>query len=204
MLQVVTLTTILQRLSSLLGAFLATLGGVATKGYGAMGRKVKCQITKEVGLSDEFFKAPNGKYYKTEQIYLHWKHESDDRKKCIELICDYADYRGENYAPTFLNKMIADFGHVFGYGVLLQTIQDCESSFRWANDNKEFKNEFGRLSYYQSIIGNHIADVYKEQERIREQESRIRLTPIEEFVDVDNIGCPTGGGKDLSILLGDV
>ena len=34
----------------------------------AMARKVKCQITKEWGMSDAFYKAPNGKYYKSKKL----------------------------------------------------------------------------------------------------------------------------------------
>ena len=169
-----------------------------------MGRKVKCQVTKEIGDSSEFFKAPNGKYYKTEEIYNHWRHESEDRKECIRLICEHADYKNGEYAPTFLNKMLADFGKKVGYDVLLETIRECDKEFQWANENKDFNNEMGRLFYYKAIIGNHVVDVYKKHQRIKEQEKKIATTPVEAFTDVENIGCPTGGGKDLSGLLGDI
>lgn len=166
-----------------------------------MGRRVKCQVTHEEGDSSVFFKAPNGKYYKTQEIYNHWRHEVDDRKECINLICEYGNYK---IAPTYLNKMVSDFGKRTGYDVLLATIRECENDFQWANDNKDFNNEMGRLFYYKAIIGNHIADVYKRVQLRKEQERKMNSTPIECFVDVDNIGCPTGGGKDLSKLLGEV
>lgn len=169
-----------------------------------MGRKVKCQVTNEIGNSSEFFKAPNGKYYKTEQIYNKWKHEMNDRKECTNLICEYADYKDGEYAPTFLHKMLSDFGKKVGYDVLLETIKECDEEFRWANDNKEFNNEMGRLFYYKAIIGNKIVDVYKRQQWVKEQERTIKNTPIDAFTNSDNIGCPTGGGKDLSRLLGEV
>lgn len=169
-----------------------------------MGRKVKCQVTKEIGDSSEFFKAPNGKYYKTEEVYNHWKRESDDRKRCIELICDYANYKNGDLAPTYLNKMISDFGNKVGYDVLLDTIKECEKEFLWANANKEFNNEMGRMFYYKAIIGNRVVDVYKRNQLIKEQEKQIESMPIEAFEDVDKVGCHTGGGKDLRYLLGDL
>lgn len=36
-------------------------------------RKVKCQVTGIYGTSDTFYKAPNGKYYETEDIYEKYK-----------------------------------------------------------------------------------------------------------------------------------
>jgi len=169
-----------------------------------MGRKVKCQVTKELGDSSEFYKAPNGKYYKTEEIYNHWKHESDDRKECINLICEYGNYKNGEYAPTYLNKMIAEFGKRAGYDVLLETIKECDETFRWANENKEFNSEMSRLFYYKAIIGNKIVDVYKRHERLKTQEKWISAAPTEELVDIENIGCPTGGGRDLTGLLGEI
>ena len=44
-----------------------------------MARKVKCQITKEWGMSDVFYKAPNGKYYKSQKLYEVWLKEKTDR-----------------------------------------------------------------------------------------------------------------------------
>ncbi len=169
-----------------------------------MGRKVKCQITHEVGDSADFYKAPNGKYYKSEDVYNLWRRETEDRKECIRLICDYADYKSGEYAPTYLNKMLKEFADKVGYDVLLETIQGCEKEFIWANENKEFNNELGRLFYYKAIIGNKVVDVYKKHQRIKEQEKRMSQTPIEIYGDIDNIGCPTGGGKDLRNLLGEI
>lgn len=169
-----------------------------------MGRKVKCQVTKEVGDASEFFKAPNGKYYKTEQIYNKWRHEAEDRRQCIDLICEYANYKSIEYAPSFLNKMLSDFGKKVGYDVLLETIQECENDFLWANSNRDFNNEMGRMFYFKAIIGNHIVDVYKRHEQSKEQEELMEKTPVEAFTDIGNVGCPTGGGKDLSKLLGEV
>lgn len=169
-----------------------------------MSRKVKCQITHEIGSSDNFYKAPNGKYYKSEQIYNSWRREVNDRNECIRLICEYADYKNGEYAPTFLNKMISDFGKKVGYDVLLETIQECDKEFRWANNNKEFNNEIGRLFYYKSIIGNHIIDVYQRSQRMKELEKKIESTSNEVFENIENIGCSIGKGKDLSGLLGDL
>ena len=49
-----------------------------------MARKVKCQITGEYGTSETFYKADNGKYYKSKELYNVWNKENEDRKRVIE------------------------------------------------------------------------------------------------------------------------
>lgn len=166
-------------------------------------RIVKCQITKEKGPADSFFKAPNGKYYKTEALYLNQKHQYECRCKCISLICDYAHYDSEKIAPTFLFKMLSEFGEKVGYDILLDTITEYEDSFLWANDNKEFKNEVGRLLYYKSIISNHIIDVYKKAQNEKVHQKLTEQAPEIDIEEAKNIGCSVGKGKDISGLVGD-
>ena len=56
----------------------------AWKGGVKLARKVKCQITGEYGTSETFYKADNGKYYKSKELYNVWNKENEDRKRVIE------------------------------------------------------------------------------------------------------------------------
>ena len=168
-----------------------------------MGRKVKCQITKEVGDSTVFYKAPNGKYYKTEQTYKDWKRESDNRLECINLICEYAGYKDGGYAPTFLHKMVSDFGKKLGYDILLETIKDREKDFLWANEHKDFESELSRLFYYKSIIGNHIIDIYIKHQK--ESKYLIKDNVSTDYYEGNNnVERSTGNGKDVSQMMGEM
>ena len=58
-----------------------------------MARKVKCQITKEWGTSDTFYKAPNGKYYKSKKLY-------EVRNIKSFLMTDLISLKGSSYILT--------------------------------------------------------------------------------------------------------
>ena len=165
-----------------------------------MSRRVKCQVTKEMGTSDIFFKAPNGKYYKTEEVYLEWKRTSELRNMCISILCDVAGYNENIVIPTFLNKMVNDIGKKTGFDVLYETIQRHYKDFVWANEHKEFATELNRLFYYQSIIKNNIIEVYNEHQEEKEQKKR-----EESFVPPEDLtaGRIVKRGKDLTKILGD-
>lgn len=164
-----------------------------------MGRRVKCQVTKEIGDSKEFFKAPNGKYYKTEEVYNNWLSAASLRRQCLSEICDVAGYDESVVVPTFLNKMINEIGKKVGYDVLLETIRRNRKCFEWANEHREFPNELNRLFYYKSIILNNVIEVYKEEQLNKEQQRRVDKdeTPPENL----DVGITGGRGKDLSVLL---
>lgn len=165
-----------------------------------MSRQVKCQITKEWGSSDDFFKAPNGKYYKSEEVYQQWKRTSKLRNQCISTLCDVAGYNENIVVPTFLNKMVNDLGNKVGFDVLNETIQRHYKDFVWANEHKEFTTEINRLFYYQSIIKNNVVDVYQEYQDRKDQQRR-----EDSFVPPDdlNAGHIVKRGKDLTTLLGE-
>ena len=166
-----------------------------------MARKVKCQVTHEFGTSDSFYKAPNGKYYKSEEIYTQWKRNCELRNMCISVLCDVAGYNENIVVPTFLNKIVNDIGKKVGYDVLYDTIQRHYKDFVWANEHKEFTTEINRLFYYQSIIKNNVVEVYKEYQENKEQQKREEhFTPPE---DLNSAGRIVKKGKDYTALLED-
>jgi len=47
-------------------------------------RQCKCQVTGEKGTTDTFYKADNGKYYKSKEVYDIWNKENENRKKLLK------------------------------------------------------------------------------------------------------------------------
>ena len=148
-----------------------------------MARQVKCQITKECGTSDDFYKAPNGKYYKTKNIYDEWKLQTDKRIECIDVIMELLGYKKGMKLPTIAFKKIGEY-EVYGYDVLFDTIREQIDKIQWALNNKDFKNETGRISYVFAILQNNVMTVYKKKEAEKHEmkiNSRIDVT----YEDID-------------------
>lgn len=49
-------------------------------------RKVTCRVTGETGYSNEFYKAPNGKYYKSKELYESTMAQREYKTKILYLI----------------------------------------------------------------------------------------------------------------------
>ena len=49
-------------------------------------RKVKCKVTGEIGYDFQFYKAPNGRYYKNKKIYEDKMKDTEFRSKIIKVI----------------------------------------------------------------------------------------------------------------------
>ena len=150
-----------------------------------MARKVKCQITKEEGTSDVFYKAPNGKYYKSQKLYEAWLKEKIDREEFLDMFAtDFLGYKKGQVFPTVLCKRLKEL-EFYGYDVINQTVKKCKSSIEYALTHKDFASENGKISYIFAIIKNNINDVYKQI--VEEEKKPIVEHCIDETVDIDNI-----------------
>lgn len=150
-----------------------------------MARKVKCQITKEEGTSDVFYKAPNGKYYKSQKLYETWLKEKTDREEFLDMFAtDFLGYKKGQVFPTVLCKRLKEL-EFYGYDVINQTVKKCKSSIEYALTHKDFASENGKISYIFAIIKNNINDVYKQI--VEEEKKPIVEHYIDETVDIDNI-----------------
>ena len=135
-----------------------------------MARKVKCQITGEYGTSDVFYKADNGKYYKSKELYDVWNKENEDRKHVIERFAiEFLDYVPGQVFPTILTKKLKEL-EFYGYDVINKTIDKSYDSIQYALRTKDFRNDVGKISYIFAII--------KKQKREYD---------IDTSVDIDNI-----------------
>ena len=150
-----------------------------------MARKVKCQITGEYGTSDVFYKADNGKYYKSKELYDVWNKENEDRKHVIERFAiEFLDYVPGQVFPTILTKKLKEL-EFYGYDVINKTIDKSYDSIQYILRNKDFRNDVGKISYIFAIIKNNINDVYKQV--VKEEKEQKREYDIDTSVDIDSI-----------------
>lgn len=150
-----------------------------------MARKVKCQITKEWGTSETFYKAPNGKYYKSQKLYEVWLKEKTDRENFLNMFaCEFLGYKSGQVFPTILCKRLQEL-EFYGFDVINKTVQKCSSSIEYALTHKNFVNEGIKISYIFAIIKNNINDVYKQVVK----EDNIPKTEhyIDDTVDIEDI-----------------
>jgi hypothetical protein len=161
-----------------------------------MARKVKCQITHEIGSSDVFVKI-NGKYYKTREIYDDYKRESDLHKKVVNIIAnDLLNYQEGQVFPNVLYKKIKEL-EFYPNAVILQTVENNYDNIKYWMDRKDFDSDFAKISYIFAIIKNKINDTYKEWKRnelITIQENK---TNIEFNLDINEENTAQKG-KDIS------
>lgn len=138
-----------------------------------MARQCKCQVTGEKGTTDAFYKADNGKYYKSKEVYDIWNKENENRKKVIEKFAiDFLDYEPGQVFPTVLTKKLKEL-EFYGYDVINRTIDKTYNSIQYAIQHKDFKNDIGKISYIFAIIKNNINDVYRQvlrEEKIKEKQ----------------------------------
>ena len=150
-----------------------------------MARKCKCQVTGENGTTDTFYKADNGKYYKSKEVYDIWYKENENRKKVIEKFAmDFLNYKPGQVFPTVLTKKLKEL-EFYGYDVINRPIDQTYDSILYAVQHKEFRSDVGKISYIFGIIKNNINDVYKQT--VQQEKERETICEIDNSVDVDNI-----------------
>ena len=149
-----------------------------------MSRKVRCRITGEYGLSDEFVKI-DGKYYKSKKLYDTWFKEKADREAFIEMFAtEFLGYGKGQVFPTILCKKLKEL-EFYGFDVINKTVKKCQSSIEYAITYKDFNNDSAKISYIFAIIKNNINDVYKQI--VKENNASKVEHFIDDTVDIENI-----------------
>lgn len=151
-----------------------------------MGRKCKCQITGEWGNTDTYYKAPNNKYYKSQEIYEAWVRNNKSRKIVLQRFAtDFLDYKPGQIFPTLLVKKLKEL-EFYGYDVINKTIDKSYDAIQRALSSISFDNDIGKISYIFAIIKNNINDVYKavSAENKRAADEKV---PCYDFFDMPNI-----------------
>lgn len=160
-----------------------------------MGRKVKCRITGEIGNSDIFYKADNGLYYKSKELYEEYKQEAEYRRKIIDFFCiELLGYEKGCAFPTVLTKKLESLS-AYSNKTIWATILYKEEDLRyWASVEDKFKNDYGKICYLFVIIVNHINEV---QKKIKVQK-RAYTPTVEAPPEIEDISNKTNQNKDIS------
>ena len=160
-----------------------------------MGRKVKCRITNEIGDSNVFYKADNGLYYKSKELYDEYKQEAEYRRKIIDFFClELLGYEKGCTFPTILTKKLESLS-AYSNKTIWATILYKEDDLRyWASVEDKFKNDYGKICYLFVIIVNHINEV---QKKIKAQK-RAYIPTVETPPEIEDISNQTNQNKDIS------
>ena len=160
-----------------------------------LGRKVKCQITKEIGSSDTFYKADNGLYYKSKELYEEYKTEAEYRRKIIDFFCiELLGYEKGCAFPTVLTKKLESLS-AYSNKTIWATILYKEEDLRyWASVEGKFKNDFGKICYLFVIIINSINEV---QKMVKAKENQL-TSAVEIPPEIEDISNKTNQNKDIS------
>ena len=168
-----------------------------------MHRQVNIIDTGQKGWSDESYKAPNGKYYSSEEAFLNRIKKVSLKNQCIDRLMELLDYQPGMKLPTYTYKKIKEYEKPYGYDVLLNTINAQEDSIKWALKNKDFGSETAKIMYIFAIIQNNAMTEFQKKVRLerakREQEKTLKTVE-----DLDMTPVEVEHKKDVSSLLGDV
>lgn len=157
------------------------------KGCEIVGRKCKCQLTGEYGTTDTFYKAEDGKYYKTKELYEARKKEKEDRKAVIERFAvDFLDYKTGQVFPSVLTKKLKEL-EFYGYNVINRTIDKCYEAIQYSLRTKSFRSDINKIAYIFAIIKNNINDVYREFKKEKNEKTNDISTNDNYLDDVDII-----------------
>ena len=166
-----------------------------------MARKVKCAITGEYCTNETFIKIGT-KYYKSQEIYDEDRRRKDLHKKIVDTILnDFLDYQQGQIPSSLLFKKLKEL-EFYDNEVILKTIEQQSDTIRYWMNNKEFKNENGKIAYMFAIIKGSINDVYKDWKREKDLERKLHREDYSIPINID-ITVNKQDGKDLSKWLED-
>ena len=133
-----------------------------------MARKVKCQITKEWGTSDEFVKI-GGKYYKSQEIYDKVQFQKDCYVKLKDIIVyDLLEFEPEQKFPSFVTKSI-DKLSFYSNEQKLRALLETYDKLKELLSKKSFKSDWQKSNYIFAVINNRLNDTYKAQKTHEKQ-----------------------------------
>lgn len=169
-----------------------------------MARSVRLVDTNELSTSDISYKAPNGKYYSSEEAYNKWDLNKKMRIKCVEKMYDLLNYKSFMKIPSLFYKKLSEW-EPYGYDVVLICMNSVNDKVSWIIKNKDFQSETAKILYLCSVFENNMTDALKEKarkERMKESSLKNNVKEIED-VDLSKVGT-SKRGHDVSSLLGDL
>ena len=159
-----------------------------------MSRQVKLVDTGEMSTNDVAFRAPNKKYFSSEEAYIKWNTNKEYRNKCIDKMFEIMNYKPGMILPTYFFKKLKDYEGV-GYEALYNTMIAQTKSIQWALANKSFNGETAKVMYIMAILNNNVMDEYKKIVKAQKYNKGLGLKTeaiyIDEFAFVDNVKSNT-------------
>lgn len=166
-----------------------------------MARKVKCAITGEYGTNETFIKIGT-RYYKSQEVYDEDRRCKDLHKKIVDTILnEFLDYQQGQIPSSLLFKKLKEL-EFYDNEVILKTLYQQSDTIKYWMNNKEFKNENGKIAYMFAIIKGGINDVYKDWKREKDLERKLQGADYNIPIDMD-VEVNKQEGKDLSKWLED-
>lgn len=104
-------------------------------------RKVICRITGECGYNYEFYKAPNGKYYKSKELYDNTMAQREFRTKILYLINSDILNKNASNCASLIGKLINETGLEANviYESILQNMDYIKKLIKESNESDSTK-----------------------------------------------------------------
>ena len=144
-----------------------------------MARQVRLVDTGEMSTSDVSFRAPNKKYFSSEDAYNKWQSNNEYRNKCIDKMFEIMGYKEKMVLPTYFFKKLEELRGV-GYEAVYNTMISQANVIGWALKNKNFGGETAKVMYIMAIINNNVMDEYK---KIVRQKREQKTQDFQFFID---------------------
>lgn len=184
---------------------------------------VKCMATGQRGPRDEYYKAPNGRYFQSEEIYQAWlsgrrkekakqnqaKHYDkpgrtfESYRKLCDTIADLIGYdpKDGQPMPPIVFRRLKDM-EWYSDEIIQQTFDENRTAIQWAMTNKKFDNDIAKISYMMAIVKNNIGAVYqRERDKANKTVKEESRHDLDATIDLSSIGA-VHKGNDVSNLLG--
>ena len=162
---------------------------------------VNCRDINEKRPKEECYKAPDGKYYSSEQGYLDVQFSKKKWNECLDVLSKIFGYYDGMKFPTTIPKRLKQL-NTYGYDVVLETIYRNAKPITWAIKRKDFNTEYQRIAYVFGIIEHDILSVYQKKQNAIEASKNMESKEIDN-IDLNQIGS-NKKSRDVSKLLGDL
>ena len=132
---------------------------------------VKCWDLDEKRDREQCYKAPNNKYYSSEEAYQKIVKNHEWQNKCVDL---YREWVGRiDSSPSIWMKKMSQC-KAYGNEVIYTAMLMSDSSARYSVSNKTFANEYQMAAYLWAIVNGNILEASKriKTKNQREQEAR--------------------------------
>lgn len=142
-----------------------------------MARKCTCQICKNKGTTEAFYKVTDekgkSKYYCNKEEYDNMISERNKRTELLKYIAiEVLNYEEDQIVPPVITKKIKEMNSFYDYEVIHECFKMNKETIQYWITNKNFDSEYGMASYIMRIIENNINDVYNKWKHSKKTEQK--------------------------------